>query len=65
MAVDNPRLVYGLLFEAASASVQELAADPKQLGAQVGLVAVRGSPGREGPAALAALAEQARACARE
>jgi Putative transposase/Transposase zinc-binding domain len=40
LAVGNPRLVYGLLFEAASAAVAELAADPKYLGAQVGLVAV-------------------------
>jgi hypothetical protein len=40
VAADNPRLVYGLLFAAASASVQELAADPRHLGAQVGLVAV-------------------------
>lgn len=40
LAVARPRLVYGLLFEAASAAVQELAADPKYLGAQVGLVAV-------------------------
>ena len=40
VAVGNPRLVYGLLFEAASAAVQELAADPKYLGAQVGLTAV-------------------------
>jgi hypothetical protein len=40
LAVGNPRLVYGLLFDAASAAVQELAADPKYLGAQVGLVAV-------------------------
>ncbi len=36
----NARVVYGLLFEAASRSVQELAADPRHLGAQVGLVAV-------------------------
>ena len=40
LAVGNPRLVYGLLFEAASAAVRELAADPKYLGAQVGLTAV-------------------------
>jgi hypothetical protein len=40
VAADNPRLVYGLLFEAARAAVQQLAADPKYLGAQVGLVAV-------------------------
>jgi hypothetical protein len=36
----NARVVYGLLFEAASRSIQELAADPRYLGAQVGLVAV-------------------------
>ncbi len=36
----NPRVVYGLLFESASRTVQDLAADPKHLGAQVGLVAV-------------------------
>jgi len=36
----NPALVYGLLFAAASASVRELAADPRYLGAEVGLVAV-------------------------
>lgn len=40
LAVDNPRLIYGLLFEAASTAVQEMAADPKHLGAQVGMVAV-------------------------
>jgi len=37
---DNARLVYGLLFEAASAAVRQLAADPKHLGAQVGMTAV-------------------------
>jgi Putative transposase/Transposase zinc-binding domain len=40
LAVGNPRLIYGLLFEAASAAVAEMAADPKYLGAQVGLTAV-------------------------
>jgi hypothetical protein len=40
LAVGHPRLVYGLLFEAARAAVLELAADPKYLGAQVGLTAV-------------------------
>ena len=39
LAVGNPRLVYGLLLEAASAAVRQLAADPKYLGAQVGLTA--------------------------
>jgi hypothetical protein len=40
LAPANARLVYGLLFEAASCAVAELAAQPKWLGAQVGLVAV-------------------------
>jgi hypothetical protein len=35
-----PRLVYDLLFQAASAAVAEVAADPKHLGAQVGLLLV-------------------------
>jgi hypothetical protein len=40
LARHNLRVVYGLLFEAASGAVAELAADPKHLGAQLGLVAV-------------------------
>jgi hypothetical protein len=40
LARRNPRLIYGLLFAAASACVLELAADPKHLGAQPGLTAV-------------------------
>jgi hypothetical protein len=40
LAVHNPRLIYGLLFEAASATVRQVAANPKHLGAQVGLSAV-------------------------
>ena len=36
----NPRLIYDLLFEAAAQTVREVAADPKHLGAQVGLTAV-------------------------
>lgn len=40
LARGRPRLVYGLLFAAASAAVLELAAEPKYLGAQVGLVAM-------------------------
>ena len=35
-----PRLVYNLLLQAASATIQEVAADPKYLGAQVGLLLV-------------------------
>jgi Putative transposase len=40
LARRQPRLVYGLLFAAASQAVLELAADPKYLGGQPGLVAV-------------------------
>jgi hypothetical protein len=40
LARHNPRLIYGLLFDAASATVREVAANPKHLGAQVGLTAV-------------------------
>jgi hypothetical protein len=40
LARDNPRLIYSLLFEAASASVQQVAANPRHLGAQVGMTAV-------------------------
>lgn len=40
LAKANPRLVYGLLFRAASEAMQNLAADPKHLGARVGFLAV-------------------------
>ena len=40
LARHNPRLIYNLLFEAASQSVREVAANPRHLGAQVGLTAV-------------------------
>jgi hypothetical protein len=40
LARHSPRLIYSLLFDAASATVREAAADPKHLGAQVGLTAV-------------------------
>jgi hypothetical protein len=40
LARDNARVVYGLLFEASSQAVRQVAADPRHLGAQVGLVAV-------------------------
>src|SRR5215468_8587592 len=36
LARHGPRVVYGLLFEAASRTVRQAAADPKHLGAQVG-----------------------------
>ena len=40
LARRRPRLVYGLLLSCSAAAVLELAADPKYLGAQVGLVSM-------------------------
>jgi hypothetical protein len=40
VALVNPAVVYGALFRAASATLREVAADPKYLGAQPGVVAV-------------------------
>ena len=37
---DNARVVYNLLFEAASATLREVSANPKRLGAQIGVLAV-------------------------
>jgi hypothetical protein len=40
LALQNQRVVYGLLFEAAAATLQEVAGCSKHLGAQIGVVAV-------------------------
>jgi uncharacterized protein (UPF0212 family) len=40
LARQRPRLVYNLLFESVSATMREVAANPKYLGAQVGLLLV-------------------------
>lgn len=40
MALENQRVVYGILFRAASETLKELAADPKHLGAEIGILAV-------------------------
>jgi Putative transposase/Transposase zinc-binding domain len=40
VALANPAVAYGALFQAASATLREVAADPKYLGAHVGVVAV-------------------------
>ena len=40
LAQHNPRAVYGLLMRAAAATLLEVAADPKHLGAEVGVLAV-------------------------
>ena len=40
LALQNPRVMYGILFRAASQTLLELAADRKYLGAKIGLLAV-------------------------
>ena len=40
MALSNPRVVYGLLMRAAAQTLLEVAANPKHLGAEVGVLAV-------------------------
>src|SRR6188472_3822176 len=40
LALQNRRVVYSLLFRAASETLLELAADPRRLGAQIGVTAV-------------------------
>ena len=40
IALQNPREVYGILFRAAAETLQQIAADPKHLGAEIGFLAV-------------------------
>jgi hypothetical protein len=40
IALQNQRVVYGLLFHAAAETLQQIAADPKHLGAEIGFLAV-------------------------
>ena len=40
LALANPRLVYGLLFQAVSQTLLEVAAHPKRLGARIGFLAI-------------------------
>jgi hypothetical protein len=40
IALQNPREVYNILFRAAAETLQQIAADPKHLGAEIGFVAV-------------------------
>ena len=40
LAPQNPRLIYNLLFRAASETLLTIAADPRRLGARIGLLAV-------------------------
>ena len=39
-ALENPRAFYDLLFEASAASALEMAANPKRLGAEIGILAI-------------------------
>jgi Putative transposase/Transposase zinc-binding domain len=40
LALQNPRVVYGILFRAVAEALLEMAADPKRLGAKLGFLAV-------------------------
>jgi hypothetical protein len=40
LALQNKRILYGILFRASSEALSELAADPKRLGARIGFPAV-------------------------
>src|SRR6516165_6361262 len=40
LALQNPRVVYGMLFQAAAETLLTLAADPRRIGAQIGFLAV-------------------------
>lgn len=40
LALQNKRLLYGILFRAAAESLQSIAADPKRLGARIGFFAI-------------------------
>jgi hypothetical protein len=40
IALQNPREVYGVLFKAAAETLQQIAADPKHLGAEIGFLAI-------------------------
>jgi predicted Zn-ribbon and HTH transcriptional regulator len=40
LALENPRVFYNLLFTASAQTLLEIAADPKHLGAEIGVVAI-------------------------
>lgn len=53
----NKRAVYGLLFKASAQTVMTIAADPKRLGARVGMTSVPVHPIQRRPVASATPAE--------
>jgi hypothetical protein len=46
LALENPRAFYNLLFAAASATLREVAANPKHLGAEIGFLSILPSWGQ-------------------
>ena len=60
LALQNRRLLYGLLFRAAARTLREIAADPKHLGAAIGFLAVLHTWGSSAPSSTAACASAAR-----
>jgi hypothetical protein len=42
----NPALLYNLLFQASAATLQEVAADPKHMGAEIGFLSILHSWGQ-------------------
>jgi hypothetical protein len=49
IALQNKRVVYGILFRAAAETLKKLAADPRHLGAEIGVVAVLHTWGQQLP----------------
>jgi len=49
IALQNKRVVYGILLRAAAETLRQLAADPKRLGAEIGIVAVLHTWGQQLP----------------
>ena len=45
LALQNKKVVYDLLFRAGAATLMEIAADPKHLGAEIGFLGVGSTPG--------------------
>ena len=56
IAIHNPRSVYGLLMQAAAETLIELAADPKHLGAKIGVLMTLHTWGRKLESILTSIA---------
>ena len=53
LALHNKKVVYDLLFRASAATLLEIAADPKHLGAEIGFLSVLHTWGQNSPASSA------------